>query len=94
MSRSKTTRLVLILGLLNISLTGPINALGKIDNSSRREWSKKSVQQGRSHFDAWSVLTVREHGKMARTPLAAFFNIPIHEEILVHKKSPQSPNGD
>ena len=35
-----------------------------------------SVQQGRSHFDARSVLSVREHGKMARTPLAAFFNIP------------------
>ena len=35
------------------------------------------VQQGRSHFDARSVHEVREHGKMARTPLAAFFNIPI-----------------
>jgi hypothetical protein len=40
-----------------------------------RECSKKFVQQGRSHFDARSVLIVREHGKMARTPLAAFFNI-------------------
>jgi hypothetical protein len=37
---------------------------------------KKVVQQGRSDFDARSVLPVREHGKMARTPLAAFFNIP------------------
>jgi hypothetical protein len=37
---------------------------------------KKVVQQGRSHFDARSVHEVREHGKMARTPLAAFFNIP------------------
>ncbi|MFZ1747788.1 MAG: hypothetical protein WAU17_17870, partial [Nitrospirales bacterium] len=35
------------------------------------------VQQGRSHFCAQSVLSVREHGKMARTPLAAFFNSPI-----------------
>jgi len=43
---------------------------------SWRECSKKSAQQGRSHFDARSVLSVREHGKMARTPLAAFFNIP------------------
>ncbi len=43
---------------------------------SWRECSKKSVQQGRSHFDARSVHGVREHGKMARTPLAAFFNIP------------------
>jgi hypothetical protein len=38
---------------------------------------KKVVQQGRSDFDARSVLPVREHGKMARTPLAAFFNIPL-----------------
>jgi hypothetical protein len=37
---------------------------------------KKVVQQGHSHFDARSVHLVREHGKMARTPLAAFFNIP------------------
>jgi len=43
---------------------------------SWRECSKKSGQQGRSHFDARSVHGVREHGKMARTPLAAFFNIP------------------
>jgi hypothetical protein len=34
------------------------------------------VQQGRSHFDARSVCVMREHGKMARTPLAAFFNRP------------------
>jgi len=34
-------------------------------------------RQGRSPFDARSVLSVREHGKRARTPLAAFFNIPI-----------------
>ncbi len=48
------------------------------------EWSKKSVQsgpeatrrKGRSHFFARSVLALREHGKMVRTPLAAFFNIP------------------
>ncbi len=49
-----------------------------------RECSKKhalslsegSIQQGRSHFDARSVLSVREHGKRGRMPLAAFFNIP------------------
>ena len=46
---------------------------------SWRECSKKSVQQGRSPFDARSVHGVREHGKRARTPLAAFFNIPIHD---------------
>jgi hypothetical protein len=37
---------------------------------------KKVVQQGRSHLDARSVLPVREHDKMARTPLAPFFIIP------------------
>ncbi len=42
-----------------------------------RVGSKKSVQQGHSHFDARSVLVIREHGKMARTPLAAFFNRPM-----------------
>ncbi len=42
-----------------------------------RGGSKKFVQQGRSHFCAQSVLPVREHGKMARTPLAAFFNSPL-----------------
>ncbi len=64
-----------ILGLLNLSLTWPINARGDIDISSRRVWSKKSALspaqtqgrqdalfhgQGRSHVDARSVLTVRE----------------------------------
>ncbi|MEC4675279.1 MAG: hypothetical protein VST68_13905 [Nitrospirota bacterium] len=67
-----------------------------------REWSKKSVNspahsrgrqdalfhgQGRSHVDARSVLIVREHGNMARTPLAdpstllrtCFFNIPVQD---------------
>ncbi len=41
-----------------------------------RVCSKKSVQQGRSPFCARSVLALREHGKRARTPLAAFFNDP------------------
>jgi hypothetical protein len=45
---------------------------------SERECSKKFVQQGCSRFDARSVLPVREHGKRARTPLAAFSNIPFH----------------
>ncbi len=34
-------------------------------------------REGRSHFDARSVCVIREHGKMARTPLAAFFNRPL-----------------
>ncbi len=49
-----------------------------------RVGSKKSVQQGHSHFDARSVLVIREHGKMARTPLAAFFNRPVMD-IDVHR---------
>jgi len=42
-----------------------------------RGGSKKVAQQGRSQFCAQSALPVREHGKMARTPLVAFFNSPI-----------------
>ncbi|GEM_PF-4929160 len=53
------------------------------DTSNARECSKKSVQQGRSTFDARSVLLVREHGKRARTPLAAFFNIPLLNMSLI-----------
>ena len=34
-----------------------------------------AAQQGRSRFDGRSVLSVREHGKRARTPLADIFNI-------------------
>ncbi len=56
-----------------------------------------SVQQGRSLFDARSVLSVREHGKKATclrealrrrqgTPLEAFFNIPIQPVILASDK--------
>ncbi|MEC4672721.1 MAG: hypothetical protein VST68_00900 [Nitrospirota bacterium] len=78
---------------MNISLTSPQNALGEIDISSRREWSKKSAispaqsrgrqdalfrGQGHNPFDEQRVLPVREHRKRARTPLAAFFNIPLH----------------
>jgi hypothetical protein len=72
-------------GLLNISFQWQIQAQKETAIISWRECSKlvlrllegKSVQQGRSHFDARSVHGVREHGKMARTPLAAFFNIPL-----------------
>jgi len=64
------------LGLLNISCQEPTNAPGQKTNSSERECSKKFDQQGRSPFGERSVLIVREHGKRARTPLAAFFNIP------------------
>ena len=53
-----------------------------VDDEKLRGGSKMSVQQGRSHFCARSVLVLREHGKMARTPLAAFFNSPIIENEL------------
>ncbi len=63
-------------GLLNNSGSEAVEASEKTTRVSERECSKKFVQQGRSRFDARSVLSVREHGKRARTPLAAFFNIP------------------
>jgi hypothetical protein len=44
---------------------------------------KKVIQQGRSDFDARSVLPVREHDKIARTPLVAFFNIPLRQKISI-----------
>ena len=34
-------------------------------SAAEGDWSKKSVQQGRSLFDVRSVLSVREHGKRA-----------------------------
>jgi len=71
-----------LLGLLNISGPCPIDAPGKPACVSGRECSKKFVQQGRSHFDERSVLIVHEHGKRARTPLAAFFNIPNIQRIM------------
>ena len=45
--------------------------------STAKGMVKKFIQQGRSLFNARRVLSVREHDKKARTPLAAFFNIPI-----------------
>jgi hypothetical protein len=41
---------------------------------------KKVVQHGRSYCDARSVSVVREHSTMARTPLVAFFNMPMVED--------------
>jgi hypothetical protein len=67
--------------LLTNSFPWQIRAQEKIAISSWRECSKKSAQQGRSHIDAQSVHGVREQGKMGRTPLAAFFNIPLREKF-------------
>jgi len=64
------------MGPLKISRRWLINPRKETIIINGRECSKKFVQQGRSYFDARSVLSGREHGKMARTPLAAFFNIP------------------
>ncbi len=75
-------RLSSFMGLLNISLPWHKKARGKIHINRRREWSKMSVQQGHSPLDARSVLSVREHGKRARTPLAAFFNIPFMNQYV------------
>ncbi len=53
----------------------------------RYQWPAGMVktvdQQGRSYFDARSVRSVREDGNMARTPLAAFFNIPMHDDFRI-----------
>jgi hypothetical protein len=76
-ARRRESRVLSLRGRLNISLPWQIHAQEETAIISWRECSKKSVQQGRSHFDARSVHGVREHGKMARTPLAAFFNIPL-----------------
>ena len=58
-----------------------------ISYQKRRVSSKKFVQQGRSLFSARSVPSVREHGKMARTPLAAFFNGPNFIELSLLEES-------
>ena len=69
------------LGLLNNSLHMANKSHISDQPGNGGECSKKSVQQGRSRFDARSVRFVREHGKRARTPLAAFFNIPDMENL-------------
>jgi len=69
----------LIEELLNNSCPRSRGCRQMADSISWRECSKKFVQQGHSPFDARSVHSVGEHGKRARTPLAAFFNIPIDE---------------
>jgi hypothetical protein len=59
-------------------------AQDEVTHQRLRVGSKKSVQQGRSHFDARSVCVIREHGKLARTPLAAFFNRPYLSRTLAN----------
>ena len=62
--------------LLNHTISSDEKAFRAMGTLIRWEWSKKSVQQGRSHFCAQSVRVLRERRKRARTPLADFFNIP------------------
>jgi len=57
-----------------------VNAQGKIDVSSQGNDQKSPSSKAAAFFGVRSVLSVREHGKKARTPLAAFFNIPIKEK--------------
>jgi hypothetical protein len=56
---------------------------------------KKVIQQGRNHFDARSVRSVREHDKMVRTPLVAFFNIPSHttDSVALKNNTQATPHG-
>ena len=67
------------LGVLKNFQTWYVMTTGTTSISCERDGSKKSVQQGRSLFHARSVLAIREHGKTARTQLAAFFNSPYFE---------------
>jgi len=72
------------MGLLNIITPVAYKCPRSNRRQRLREWSKKSVQQGRSLFGARSVLSVREHGKLARTLLAALFNIPtMYQQLRV-----------
>ncbi len=62
-----------------------MNERGNVQKACPRGGGE-SVQQDRSYCllrpvgrlpcDKRSILSVREHGTMARTPLAAFFNVP------------------
>jgi hypothetical protein len=69
-------------------------AQDEVTHQRLRVGSKKSVQscpgaprrEGHSHFYARSVCVIREHGKMARTPLAAFFNRPYHANSTLGKR--------
>jgi len=64
---------------MTIPPEGPLNISRRWPIHPRKETTiihGRDVQQGRSYCDARSVLSVREHGTMARTPLADFFNIP------------------
>ena len=60
-----------------ITMSNGQDALEHIGCQRLRVGSKKSAQHGRSPSCGRSVYLVREHGKRARTPLAAFFNRPI-----------------
>ncbi len=60
-----------------MKISKSIFAPSDLRHQELRGGSKKSIQQGRSHFCARSVPALREHGKMARTRLVAFFNGPI-----------------
>jgi len=80
------------MGLWNISFLWSFYPLTDVAISIPGEWSKKIDQQGRELpamsrrasplFGARSVLPVREHDKMTRTPLAAFFNISKIKQIF------------
>ena len=71
-------------------MSGDQNAPEHFGCQRLRVGSKKSVQQGRSRFDARSVLVIREHGKRAGTPLAAFFNRPMKAHSTSAPDTPPS----
>jgi hypothetical protein len=79
------------MALLNISRKKALICPRRFQYQSPTGMSKKVIQQGRSDFDARSVLPVHEHNKIATclrealrrrqgTPLVAFFNIPCYSK--------------
>ncbi|WP_443147852.1 hypothetical protein [Nitrospira sp.] len=65
------------MALLNKSQKSLEYAREKFRHQQLTGMFKNVIQQGHSHIGARSVSSVREHDKTARTPLGAFFNIPI-----------------
>jgi hypothetical protein len=65
------------MALLNKSQKSPKYAREKFRHQQLTGMFKNVIQEGHSHFGARSVPSVREYDKTARTPLVAFFNIPI-----------------
>jgi hypothetical protein len=71
------------MGPLNISFPWQIKSQRRHQSSAGGNVQKSPSSKAAALFDARSVHGVREHGKRARTPLAAFFNIPRIISLIV-----------